>query len=466
MATIQKENEGNDENTFGVQSPSTPSGGSGQQPQYVPPTQGKPQGGGRFTNIQKYLAANQSGGQKIQQGIESKQDQQAEQIRKGVEASQTKFNQQAQPEQQRLQQAQPFVQQTLQQNQLTPEQIKQYQDLAQQKGAFNNITGLQNAPSADPLQQAAKAAGSEQGRFDLLKKSFAVPSYSSGQQRLDQLLLGGQNPQGLQRNLQQKATEANNLVSTAQTQATDQVNQLKTQAQQAAEAANTGLSTAQNQLQTDLESRAKAATDKQSQEQKILMDLFGGKTGQGMQNEQQALDLIQRLGYKPEDTVYLPKDVSPQTFIGATQQAQLGDVANADEKLRYQALQQLAGQQGNLQSGGFDPNAYFNRDAFSSQQKEIADRAASSIAPQKDEVSRIQNQLADIENSYNSGNTEYWAPGAAYGRNRKGMELDIANLKKQLEGAQTNLTSAQQPFGGTTYKDLIAKYANMPMKSY
>jgi hypothetical protein len=75
--------------------------------------------------------------------------------------------------------------------------------LADMTGAYNSgALGNQAAGVADQ----ANMTNSEAGRFSLLQNMFRAPSYSKGQQSLDNLLL--QNTPGAQKALQQQATQA------------------------------------------------------------------------------------------------------------------------------------------------------------------------------------------------------------------------------------------------------------------
>ena len=53
----------------------------------APPTD-RPQGSGRFTNIQKYLGANKGAGSRLADGIEKKSDEYTSSVREGIASAQ------------------------------------------------------------------------------------------------------------------------------------------------------------------------------------------------------------------------------------------------------------------------------------------------------------------------------------------------------------------------------------------
>lgn len=224
MATIydpqdeKKDTQGTQGQTQGLQTIGTAS------PQGTNTTTQRPQGSGRFTNLQKYLQANQGAGQRIAgqvgdrlgSGLQKQQEQaqsynqklgqavsQAQQgAQQGagyLEQLRTMGTQLQQPEGATATQAasqalgaQQFAQspqfsqyQAFQQGRGVDEALLAQRQQAAQQGAQALLTGA---------QQAQQQLGSEGGRFNLLRQTFggaARPDYTTGQQRLDQLFLTG-----------------------------------------------------------------------------------------------------------------------------------------------------------------------------------------------------------------------------------------------------------------------------------
>src|SRR5690606_38327021 len=193
--------------------------------QTAPQTQQQqPKGSGRFTNLQQYLQANQGAGQelggrigqKIQKDI-SEQGQKAQdyysQVREGVQQGQ----QVAQAGSGYLQQLQ-NIGQNIQAATSTPEQgqygqqhqfgieefvqqpgFNQFQDIQAGRAINENLLRQQQQNLGQASQGYLGTAqdylgslGTESGRFNLLKQTFGGninPQYTTGQQRLDQMLL-------------------------------------------------------------------------------------------------------------------------------------------------------------------------------------------------------------------------------------------------------------------------------------
>lgn len=398
MATLLQDNEENKDQIPGQQAPSSAApttGGTASQPLYT--AQKQPANSGRFTNIQKYLTANQGGGQQIAQGIESKANDEAAGVRAGIQAAQSKFQEAYNPEQQRLASAQPFVQQTIQQagtQALTPEQIAQFRQYSTGQGSYNQLSGLQNVPTVDNLQNTAKNAQTEAGRFGLLQQTFGQPTYSRGQQKLDQLLLQGQQPGLLQTNLQNLAQQTSQEQSLAQKQAADQAQGLKDQALAAQTAATTGLTGAQTNLENDVNTRA--TTGQQQSDE--LKDLISRAFGPGLNNQDEvnkALQLAQQTGMNLNQNVYgieNSEKYNPEQFFN-NQTFNAQTVSTPEERARAAALAQLSGGEQTFLAGtapdqAASLNNIFNQDAFQN-----------AVGTRKTEYHSLHNPVQPIYNS-------------------------------------------------------------------
>lgn len=217
----------------------TPGSGDSEAAAPAPDAQVKsaPNSSGRFTNLQTYLSANKDFNQgkglggKITQGI----NQQADQYQKDLSQGAQEFNKQAaqgasgyyQPPAGSSEYVTPdtnykqndYIKNTLADpSKASDDDVKKFQgytnaayqgpqDLTQVQGK-QNYGYLQN--QAQGLQQNVKNAQTESGRFDLLKQMFNRPTYSTGQQGLDNLLIQS-SPNQLQelQNAQQVAQKAN-----------------------------------------------------------------------------------------------------------------------------------------------------------------------------------------------------------------------------------------------------------------
>lgn len=179
----------NDPNQPNPNQPQSNGIGMGQ----TPANPAQPKGSGRFTNLQKYVSANQGAGEKIGNRIGSQVEGQAGQVRQGIQQAKTGFQQQIDPEKQRIAGAEALTQEALgntQQFVNDPTKFNQFQQLRNAQTAQINPLELQQQQlQAQKAQQMAANANTEQGRFQLLKGAFANPRYTTGLGRLDQLFL-------------------------------------------------------------------------------------------------------------------------------------------------------------------------------------------------------------------------------------------------------------------------------------
>lgn len=246
MATIFNPDEEENKNAPGVTTPiqttNVPGGAAGTAAGAAPAA--RPEGSGRFTNIQKYLSANSQGGQQVAQGIGSN-------IQKGIDKSKDAANDNLSQIRQNVEGAQNVAQQGGQylqdlkginqniQQATSPDaalnrpddlgiqsfvdqpNFNQFQDIQAGRGINEDLLSSQQSDLLQNSQQYLQGAqsasdqiSSEGGRFDLLRQTFGGdvnPQYSAGQQRLDQLFLARQGLDPLQQSLQSDINQARDL---------------------------------------------------------------------------------------------------------------------------------------------------------------------------------------------------------------------------------------------------------------
>lgn len=215
MAVIAQNNQNQEEDKDqNQQGPITLSSGATDGPGSTP-SQGtnRPQkkGSGRFTNLQKYIRANQGAGERIGSQIQGYAGRTQAGARE-AEGRLGNIRQNIEGERERLGQAGQFAEtitggtgqevQGLAANNLDAiTQLRtgqsQLPDLQQQ--TQQNLSQIQQG--AEQLGNIAEDVRTEGGRFGLLRSAIGGPRYTSGQRRLDQLLLQGS--QGTLGNLQQ-----------------------------------------------------------------------------------------------------------------------------------------------------------------------------------------------------------------------------------------------------------------------
>lgn len=287
---------------------------------------------GRFTNITNYLNANKNFNQGDGLGgkIVNNVQQQNQNLNTGVQNATQTFNQQANDN--RRQYDQGFVNNTI--NNATtavtnPNDVNKFGQM--RDASYQGPTALQDAPKlqvqAQNIADTTSQLGNEQGRFNSLRQMFNRPTYSSGQQKLDNLLVQNDPNQIKQmNNARVLGNQAQNTVNQANTQAQAQ-GQLYTQ-----EANNTKQQTqdALNKAFTDQDSALQAKVDAANTAQTNLRnDLTSGTVTQAEADRLGLTNGMSTFGLNLSD--YLNNiDANKQT------------VANADDYSRYQALSKLA----------------------------------------------------------------------------------------------------------------------------
>lgn len=187
-----------------------------------------PKGSGQATNLQNYIKANIGGGDQIAQGIQNKVQNQSDQFGQGIQKAQSELQDKSNPLEAELgDDAKNVIKTSFQDPQALlgqQNQLSQFQRLRDQ-GANSDIHNIQNqqgqlssqlhnSAQFNNINASAQNAGNEAGQFQLLQQTFGNPTYSSGQQRLDQLLLQAQpnSARGLQQGLGQIRQGANQQI--------------------------------------------------------------------------------------------------------------------------------------------------------------------------------------------------------------------------------------------------------------
>lgn len=189
------------------------------------------------------------------------------------------------------------------------------------------------------LGELGQATASQEGRFGLLKRFFGKPTYSSGQQRLDQLLVQGNQPQ-LQKLLgarQQTAqfggafdkTRQQALQDVAMTRADVQniAGQAKTETSAAADAASA-------QLQKNIEQRNKLVRDVEMMGTQGREELKQALANAGLDTDDLRIALDPQLAFENPEIA--------NAVLAATSQATEGTL-DLQAASRINALRNLAG---------------------------------------------------------------------------------------------------------------------------
>lgn len=244
--------------------------------------------------------------------------------------------------------------------------------------------------------QQANALQSEGGRFALLDQFYGRPSYSMGQKSLDNLLV--RNQPGAAGRASAIGTSAKGLAgSAAETERNlDNLaasNRFETQ--NASKQANDYLTGARTGFETDLNKRYQDYTSENDAYNKALRDDLSDDTfGQ---------DTLDFLGVGDGSNLY---DVDLKNYVQDTPSASLGQFANDQDYARYQALQQLAGEDPTLLSGDERGSA----GTAGSMGRVTANREAL----QRDIAGRGQSFNGDIERIWQDNLANQRAEGISY----------------------------------------------------
>ena len=204
----------------------------------------KPSLSGNFTDIGKYKAANEQGAKQFGANVGGKIDQQGAEVRQQIDGQTQTFNTGLNADTHRL----GSIGTGIDENKANLSGVGSDFD-----NAFNSIqtgfganyggpTALENVgrlqEGAANVKDLATATKTNPGRLALLQRFYEAPDYSTGKQKLDSTLLGGQNFGGVLKNasrLNQDIGLATDDVSRKVIGANDQASQIKMQARGAAE---------------------------------------------------------------------------------------------------------------------------------------------------------------------------------------------------------------------------------------
>jgi len=411
----------------GQQAPNTPA-----QNNQAPAAQ-QQQGSGRFTNLQKYLQANQAGGQRIASNIQDKFNKDAQGVQQGIAGAGTQLQNKVNPLNTQLVQGQQQLRQGFQDPNAVLADQQKLQDFRNlQQGYGQNITNVQNTEAMrqqqlgqqlQQLQGTANLAGSEQGRFQLLRDKLGGANYSQGAQRLDQVLLQSQPnvSSNLQAGLQGVTKEGQQNLSAVEQERIRQINSLKGLSNQRKDEWENLLSTgiSGDEIDQDINSRGLADIYVNSQQRladaQTDMSQLPELRKRLAENKLNSRD-VERLGLQAGTQLY---DVDPNQFMSQTDYVpDITNTANVDEVKRYNALRKLADQDqlgggmfGDESQAGTYKSFNYNKDEFDK---------ATAAAKKKYEVDRVKdfyNQLAGTVKAPTIGQdidpTKFLTPGTA-----------------------------------------------------
>lgn len=300
---------------------------------------------GRFVNLQKYLQANkdfnkEGGG--IAGRVTEKVQEKGQQTSQGIGQLSSGFQQQAQGG--RIQYNAGLIGQAIADPTAATKDPGRFaaikQQMSGQYGGPQNLQQVdgyqQSQQQVQNLQDIAQNSQAPGGRFNLLKQTFNRPTYSTGQTRLDSLLLNRGDKSQLQ-----------NLINTSQQVAQDQTQGLSSAEQQASqlasqyqqEAAGTAAQTEET-FRTginDFTGGLNRLVDQARAQQEAARAELAKRLNSGKFTNND----LAKLGIGAGESLY---NIDPSDFIRVAQDPTVSTVATREDYAKANALLQLIGQ--------------------------------------------------------------------------------------------------------------------------
>ncbi len=313
-----------------------------------------PQGtkSGRFNNISTYLKANSgynAAGGGLAGQVAGNIQNQGNQVKETTNQAQNQFNSSA--ESNRVKYDGDTVNNAMNNSAdfaKDDQNVNKFQSMLNAK--YNGPQGIDNAHviqnQAQNVKNLTDQTSSEGGRFGLLKQMFNKPTYSGGQQKLDNLLLqGNRNQLNKLTGTRQLGAQTVNNVNQATNAATQAAGQFSQEAQDTQAKTRGDLTNAATQFDTDLTAKAQAA--QAGRDDKFNQAQLGAQEGYLDSGMVDSAQLGGQNIYDLDISKYLTKN-----GLGATKQ----NIAGAQDYDRINALKKLSGDFSNEATSGVFSN--------------------------------------------------------------------------------------------------------------
>jgi hypothetical protein len=324
------------------QAPGVQPTASSTQPQNVSPVQTQqkqqvgagPKQGTGFTNLQRILQAQGTAGQRLGQTITGGIQQAIGQAKTGLEQAGQQFQQQAQAGAIDIGQgAQQRIQNILANPQsASPEDLEFFQKY--RDAQYAGPQGLQNLAGLQQQTQQAQGLSNLQKQQLLQRFVGGQPTYRSGQQRLDELLLGGSAGQQI-RGQAREATALQRLLGQTEVGAEQQAQQLGSEANLAKEQTRQALGKSIGQFSSEAEQAAQTAQQAAQQQ----FEQAQARLARGEVTQQD----LQSLGLDPSQSVF---GLDLSQFALGPDKASAITALTPEKVAQAQALAKLSGQTG------------------------------------------------------------------------------------------------------------------------
>ena len=325
----------------------------------------KPQkgSGDKFANIQSYLDANKDQGDQMGQNIQSGIESEAQTAKAGIEGLNA-----AAPKVEAYDPSEAYNNVTT----LSSQDKQKYNEAkAGYKGpqTVDQVQGFQDTQkNVSTAASKVQNAGTEQGQRQLLKDTYQRPSYSAGENALDQTIVqNSPNSRKGFENLTQKYSGLSGMFDQASQSLGNQLNQNTTRGLQNQQAIASGEKKAMSDLMNPIQQRA----EQFNRDNPMTIDRVMGDA-QDAYLSQETLDM---LGLNEGAEVY-GRNLQDYMTPDYTQRG-INDVANADERTRYAALTDLIdGKSGDLISGSSERKGAvsFDKNRFDSETSSAKER--------------------------------------------------------------------------------------------
>ena len=316
-------------------------------------------GSGRFTNLQKYIGANQGAGQQLQQRVTGGLEQNIKKTEQEATSQNAQIANNIKDARTGL--AEDKINATTKQVQDDPTQLANNQESLNQfqqmmtgqnlGGTIANQTQQAQSQLANQAQQQQQNIGqlaNEQGRFNLLKNAVKQPNYSTGQQRLDQLFMQTQGGRGLeqaQQNLQKNLGNVQSQLASEFGKQAEAAKALTAREEAVSKQLSDSLIDAGGKFANDLTKRT-GELNFQRQKEASVLDTYlkGGKVApEDMEIVNQALQSAGlHSGMRTYDVLSDPNKAASYFQKGKTNLTE-SDVIDQAGLDRYTALSKLAG---------------------------------------------------------------------------------------------------------------------------
>ena len=420
-----------------------------------------PTSSGRFTNLKSYIDANQGFNQqggglagKIATNLSNQGQEVKAQVQSAADTFKSQRDEQLKPLEQGVQNVQQAVANPIAftQNQQNVESVQRARD-AEYTGprSLMDLQGRQNQAilnsSLQNFKDNTNQARTETGRFNLLRNMFGRPTYSSGQQNLDNLLIQGQKQQ------QQRMNETGRIAA--------DVNRNLNQISSNAETQGREAVTRAQQIQADTR---KALNDRVLKEQQSIEDATVRARmdqdrklytlAKGLQQGQITKQDAEMLGLNANDRLY---NANLGTLLQRTDPT-LQTVADQNNYNQLQALRNLLGNtytpetsaildqfKDSNQAGQFQQNLY--KVDKGSVQKTLTDKrdefTKASQSAQSD-ISKFTKSSQDLARNIAIQQDRIKNPNK-YGISEEGLFEEqgvLQDLQRKYKDSQTQLASA------------------------